>query len=264
MKICSLASGSSGNCVYVGNDDTNILVDVGISGKKVKEGLEAIGVDIAKLDAILITHEHSDHIKGIGVIARKYKIPMYTKSRTFNATVGQKSIGLVDVELFNEIVEDQSYRIGSMDVKPFKSSHDAVDPLCYTFEDQGKKISVATDLGNYDDYVKSYLSGSNILYIEANHDVRMLEVGPYPFFLKQRILSDLGHLSNDLSASLICELYHDKLDYIILGHLSHENNMPEVAYQTIKMEIDKRLSLNEGDLTIYIAKRSSNSELVII
>ncbi len=221
MKLCSLASGSSGNCVYVGDDTTGILIDVGISGKKVREGLEAIDVDISTINAILVTHEHSDHTKGIGVLARKYKIPIYTKSKkTFHSILKQRAIGVIDPELFTSVEEDTQFTVGSIDIVPFKSSHDAVDPLCYTFRQGDKKISVATDLGNYDTYIKGHLSDSDALFIEANHDVRMLEVGPYPFFLKQRILSDVGHLSNDLSAALICELYDHKLKHVVLGHLS--------------------------------------------
>lgn len=264
IKLCSLASGSSGNCVYVGNEDTHILIDVGISMKKVKEGLEAIDVDIRSLDAIFVTHEHSDHVKGVGVMARKHRIPIYTRPKTFQSTIKQRAIGVVDPDLFREVKADEAVMIGTIKVVPFKSSHDAVDPLCYTFYAEDKKISVATDLGNYDDYIMDHLRDSNALFIEANHDVRMLEVGPYPFFLKQRILSDVGHLSNDLSASLICELYNELLDHVILGHLSHENNMPDVAFETVKLEVDSRLTLEEGDLNIYVAKRSSNSELVII
>lgn len=264
MKICSLASGSSGNCVYVGNEDTHILIDVGISMKKVKAGLEAIDVDIRSLTAIFVTHEHSDHINGLGVISRKHKVPIYTRPDTFKKIMRMSSVGIIDVNLYNEATADTTIRIGSIDVTPFASSHDAVDPLCYTFEHNTKKISVATDLGNYNDYIKSHMSDSDVLYIEANHDVKMLEVGPYPYFLKQRILSDVGHLSNDLSANLICELYNDKLNYVILGHLSHENNMPDVAYETVKLEVNSRLDINEEDLTIYVANRSSNSELVII
>jgi phosphoribosyl 1,2-cyclic phosphodiesterase len=264
MKICSLASGSSGNCIYIGNEDSHILIDIGISGKKMKEGLENIGINPSQIQGILITHEHSDHIKGIGVIARKYKIPIYTKAKTFFEIIQKSSIGMIDQELFIQIQEDVPFQIGSIRILPFKSSHDAVDPVCFTFSHGMKKISVATDLGTYDDYIKSHLAESNVLFIEANHDVRMLEVGPYPFFLKQRILSDLGHLSNDLSAQLICELYHENMSHVILGHLSHENNMPEVAYESIKLEISQLLKLKEEDLRVIIANRFTNSELVII
>ncbi len=264
MKICSLASGSSGNCVYVGDETSHILIDAGLSGKKIKLGLEAIGVDIGSIQALLITHEHSDHISGVGVLSRKYKIPIYSKEKTLKSLLQSKSIGTIDPDLLNKLEADTSFFVGNIEVMPFTSSHDAVDPLCYTFTKEDKKIGLATDLGNYNPYILDHLTNANVLYLEANHDVRMLEVGPYPFFLKQRILSDLGHLSNDLSAALICALYHEGLDHVILAHLSHENNMPDVAYATVKHEIDALLNLGEGDLTLHVAKRSENSVLVEI
>lgn len=264
MRICSIASGSSGNCVYVGDDDTHILIDAGISGKRVKAGLDAIGVDIKRIQALLITHEHSDHISGVGVLSRKYKIPIYSKEKTLKSLLKSRSVGVIDPELFHHIEADQGFMLGKIQVMPFASSHDAVDPLCYTFITEEKKIGFATDLGSYNDYIKDHLKGANVLYLEANHDVSMLEVGPYPFFLKQRILSDVGHLSNDLSADLICQLYHEGLDHIILAHLSHENNMPDVAHATVKHEIDARLALKEGDLYLHVAKRSENSVVVEI
>ncbi len=264
MRICSLASGSSGNCVYVGDGDTHILIDAGISGKRIKAGLDAIGVDIAKLTALLVTHEHSDHVSGVGVLSRKYKIPIYSKERTLLSLLKMKSLGVIDTTLFNHLEADEPLMIGDIKVMPFASFHDAVDPLCYTFSKGDKKIGFATDLGNYDDYIKDHLKDVNALYLEANHDVRMLEVGPYPFFLKQRILSDVGHLSNDLSAALICELYHEKLSHIILAHLSHENNMPDVAHATVKHEIDTKLDLSEKELFLHVARRSENSDVVEI
>ena len=264
MKICSLASGSSGNCVYVGHGNTHLLIDAGLSGKAIKEGLANVGVDIATVSGLLITHEHSDHIKGVGVLARKYGFPIYTKPKTFETLLSMKSMGIIDPDLLVPVQEDHAIRISEIMVMPFASSHDAVDPLCYTFEAENKKISVATDLGNYSQYIIDHLSGSNVLYIEANHDIRMLEVGPYPFFLKQRILSDLGHLSNERSGQLLCELYHDDLTHVILAHLSHENNMPQVAFESVKYELTKHLGLAEQDLAIHVAQRHTNSVLVEI
>ena len=264
MRICSIASGSSGNCVYVGDNDTHILIDAGISGKRVKAGLDAIGVDIKDIQALLITHEHSDHISGVGVLSRKYKMPIYSKEKTLKSLLKIRSVGVIDPALCNNLEADETFLVGAIEITPFATTHDAVDPLCYTFKKGDKKIGFATDLGSYDEYIKEHLKGANALYLEANHDVRMLEVGPYPFFLKQRILSDIGHLSNDLSADLICDLYHEGLTHIILGHLSHENNMPDVAHATVKHEIDRRLDLNEGQLHLHVAKRSENSTLVEI
>jgi len=264
MKICSLASGSSGNCVYVGDGENHILIDAGLSGKRVKLGLEAIGVDIKDIKALLITHEHSDHISGVGVLARKYKMPIYSKEKTLKAMMQITSLGLIDPALLQPLEADIPFHIGDIEIMPFATKHDAVDPLCYTFTQGSKKIGFATDLGSYDDYIKDHLEGANALYLEANHDVRMLEVGPYPFFLKQRILSDMGHLSNDLTADLICELYHENLSHIILGHLSGENNMPDVAHATVKHEIDRRLCLEDEVLNLHVAGKNENSYLIEI
>lgn len=262
MRICSIASGSSGNCVYVGDGDTHILIDAGISAKRIKAGLEAIGVDIRQIQALLITHEHSDHISGVGVLARKLRLPIFSKAKTLKAIMKTRSLGVVEPELLEEVEADVPFRIGTIEVMPYNSSHDAVDPVCYTFTCKGKKIGFATDLGNFNDYIREHLSGSHALYLESNHDVRMLEAGPYPFFLKQRVLSDLGHLSNERTGILICELYHEGLSHVILAHLSQENNTPDVAHATVQHEINTRLSLQEGDLTLHIASRAMNSDLV--
>ena len=264
MKICSLASGSSGNCIYISSKDTHILIDAGLSGKKVKEGLSALDVPIEEIQAILITHEHSDHIKGLGVLSRKYHIPIHTKSNTFEAIMNKSSLGVINPSLFTPVIEDEPFFIGDIQVTAFKSFHDAVDPIGYTFISEGKKISVATDLGTYNDYIKTHLANSNLLFIEANHDIRMLEVGSYPFFLKQRILSDLGHLSNERSAQLICELYHQGMSHIVLGHLSEENNMPDVAYASVEYELKNTLKHLSENIKIIVANRCSNSELICL
>lgn len=264
MRICSLASSSSGNCIYVGDDETNILIDIGISKKRVEEGLKKIQVEASKVDAILITHEHSDHIKGLGVFARKYKVPIYTTKKTWKNVLLDKSLGVIDLNLFNEISPDESFFIKGIEVHPFSTSHDAVDPVCYTFNKENQKISVATDLGCYDSYIKEKLKGSDILFLEANHDVRMLEVGSYPYFLKRRILSDVGHLSNETSGRLIRELIDGRLSHVILGHLSKENNVAELAYEAVKMELACMQSDIINNLTISVAEREENSELIVL
>ncbi|MDA3846919.1 MAG: MBL fold metallo-hydrolase [Vallitaleaceae bacterium] len=259
MKLCSISSGSSGNCIYVGTDNTHLLIDVGISGKRIEMGLNSIGQTAKKIDGILITHEHSDHIKGLGVMARRYHIPIYSTSDTIHALKKSSSLGEIDSTLYRVIEPNQDFLIGDIVIHPFETSHDAIHPVCYTFAFEGKKISIATDLGNYDDYIKEKLSDSNILFIEANHDVKMLDVGAYPYYLKRRIKSDLGHLSNDSTSKLICELYHEALTHIILGHLSTENNMPDVAYETIKCEIGIQLKEVAKNVNITVALRDQVS-----
>ncbi|QUI23448.1 MBL fold metallo-hydrolase [Vallitalea pronyensis] len=264
FKICSIASGSSGNCIYVGTDQVNILVDSGISGKRVALGLGEIGVDPTRLDGIFITHEHSDHIKGVGVLARKYKIPIYATKKTQQAVLNYRQIGKMEHAHFIEIRPDENVTLKDMVIHPFRSFHDAIDPVCYTFLHDGKKISVATDLGCYDEYIVSKLVDSNVLFIEANHDVKMLEVGGYPYFLKKRILSDVGHLSNELSGHLISSLYHQNLSHVILGHLSQENNFPELAYEAVRAVLMDCAHVDHERLKLFVAGRNSNSKLVVV
>lgn len=264
MKICSIASGSSGNCIYIGGNDTNILIDVGISGKKIENGLKEINISPQNIDGILITHEHSDHVKGLGVMSRRYGIPIYATKATWNELMNTSSLGKIDDELHNVIIPNEDFSIKEFTIHPFNSYHDAIDPVCYTIQNGYKKISVATDLGCYDEYIMEKLQGSNILFIEANHDVNMLQVGKYPYFLKRRILSDIGHLSNEMSGKLVTNLYHKKLTHIILGHLSKENNYPELAYESVKMEIMASQIIDCDKINLCVAKRDANSDLIII
>lgn len=264
IRLCSLASGSSGNAIYIGDGEVHLLVDIGISKKRIEEGLAKISIDANKINGILITHEHSDHIKGLGVFTRKYKVPIYSTLPTWKKILKDKSIGVLDTDLFCEIKPNQSIFVKGIEIHPFSTSHDAADPVCYTFTKDNKKISVATDLGCYDDYILENLSGSNVLFIEANHDIRMLEVGGYPYFLKQRILSDTGHLCNEVSGKLVSEVMNHGLSHVILGHLSKDNNMPEIAYESVRLELAERLLESQHTYQISVAKRDENSELIII
>lgn len=264
MKLCSIASGSSGNCIYIGNNNTNLLIDAGISGKRIEKGLESIDVDPSTLDGILITHEHSDHVSGIGVMARRYGIPLYATAETINAILRIKSIGKIPEQLFQYVEPDTSFEINDMLVNPFSISHDACNPVCYTFKSDGHKIGIATDLGKYDDYIISNLLGSDVLLLEANHDINMLEVGSYPYHLKRRILGDRGHLSNDNSGRLLCQLFNEKLKCIFLGHLSKENNYPELAYETVKLELEQYSQNVMKQTKLIVAKRDEPSDFITI
>ncbi len=263
MKICSLASGSSGNCIYVGTDNTHVLIDAGISCKRMKAGLESIGVDPCCIDGILITHEHSDHIRGLGVVSRRYSMPIYTTGKTRSIILSSGTTGIIDENLFREITPDADFIIGDLVIHPFNTPHDAVEPVCYTFTGEGKKISVATDLGCYDEYIAGKISNSDILFIEANHDVEMLKNGSYPFYLKKRILGDAGHLSNEMSGKLISEVMHDELKYVILGHLSKENNRPDVAHASVLAVLDS-CGPCAGCIEIMVSEREGVSPLIII
>lgn len=265
MRLCSIASGSSGNCIYVGTDATHLLVDAGISRKKTEEGLNALGISLGDIDGILITHEHADHINGLGVVARKRAVPIYATRGTIQQIKEAKTLGTIPEELFCEIKEDETFIIKDMAVSPMKISHDAAQPVAYRFRHDKKSAGVITDLGIYNDYTIECLKGMDALLLEANHDVRMLETGPYPYYLKQRIMGNKGHLSNELSGRLLSRLLHDKLKAVVLGHLSKENNMAELAYETVRVEITMADNEFKGnDFPLSVAKRSEVSEIIYI
>lgn len=263
MQYCSIASGSSGNCIYVGHNNTHLLVDVGISGKRVKAGLDEIGIAPEELSAIFITHEHIDHIGGLGVISRKYHIPVFCTSKTRRAILSTKSVGKMDESLFREVCPDEDITLEDICISPSATWHDAVDPVCYSFLAEGSKVSVVTDLGDFDEYLIHKLKDSDGLYIEANHDVRMLEAGAYPYSLKMRILGKRGHLSNERSGELILRLLNPRLKEITLGHLSKENNYPELAYEAVR----STLLMNQVDLSqvhLQVANRDQCSPMVAL
>lgn len=265
MRLCSIASGSSGNCIYAGSDTTHILVDVGISGKRTREGLEKLGVKAEELDGIFITHEHADHISGLGVMARKYGVPIYGTRGTLRAIRNTSSVGKIEEGLFQEIEADTKIAVKDLTLNPMKTSHDAAEPVAYRISHGKKKVGIITDLGCYNDYTVECLKGMNALLLEANHDVNMLQVGPYPYYLKKRILGERGHLSNELSGRLLSRILNDDMQTIVLGHLSKENNLPELAYETVRVEIamaDNKYKA--GDFPIHIANRSEVSDIIEI
>lgn len=263
MDLCSVCSGSSGNCIYVGDDNTHMIVDAGASGKKMESGVNTFDLSLKDMDAVLITHEHQDHVKGLGVIARRYGIPIYGTRGTLQAIQSMKQLGDIPAELFHEIRADEDFYINDICVKPFEISHDAAQPVGYRFEKEKKAMAIATDLGEYTEYTIDKLSGLDVLLLEANHDVRMLQVGAYPYYLKQRILGRKGHLSNEASGKLLSKILHDGMKKIFLGHLSKENNYEELAYETVRLEIamaDNKYK--PEDFAIEVARRDVASKLV--
>ena len=265
MKLCSIASGSSGNCIYVGSAETSVLIDAGISGCRVAEGLHSLDLDVKDMDAILVTHEHSDHVRGLGILARRYGIPIYATKGTIEAILDMPSLGKIPEGLTRVIEADVPFTIGELTVKPFVISHDAKEPVGYRLEKEGKSAAIATDLGQYDESLIRRLQGLDVLLLESNHDVRMLEAGKYPYYLKRRIMGEKGHLSNEAAGQLLAQLLHDNMKEIFLGHLSRENNYEALAYETVCTEVTMGDNpWKSKDFRISIAHRDIISSAVDI
>lgn len=250
INFTSLISGSSGNAAYLSDGKTHILIDCGMSGKQLLDALNKIGASPEQLDALLITHEHSDHVKGAGVIARRYALPVYATEGTHSAM----DIGSVSDEQIKVISTAQDFEIGTIGIKPFSIPHDAAEPVGYSFYINGTKLSLATDIGHMNKPLIEQIMKSKMVLLESNHDVDMLQFGPYPFPLKQRILSDIGHLSNENAAKTALQLVNSGTEHIMLGHLSEKNNHPEIAmmetYNTLTfagVKVGKDVTLQVAD-----------------
>ncbi len=242
MQICMLASGSQGNSIYISNGETSVLIDAGLSGIEIERRMKSKNISIKSIDAIIVSHEHADHIQGVGVLARRYDLPVYISSKTIKSAGSQ----LGTIKTIINFSCGEAFTINNLTVRPFSISHDACDPAGFTIGCNGKKIGIATDLGIATAMVKEHLKDCCCLVLEANHDVPMLEKGPYPWPVKQRIKSRAGHLSNESSQKLLMEVIHDRLSHVILAHLSETNNTPEKALHVVAEKID----LNQIELTV--------------
>ena len=248
IKFISLISGSSGNSTLISDGQTHLLIDCGMSGKRLKEKLSCTGVDPQQLSGVLITHEHTDHTCGVGVIARRYGLPVFATEKTF----GAMDIGAIDANQINIVVPDTDFVAGTIRVTPFSIPHDAADPVGYSFCISGEKYTVATDIGFMPDKLFSHLAGSDSIILESNHDIEMLRYGSYPYDLKRRILSNVGHMSNDLTAETSLRLADSGTKRIMLAHLSHENNTPDIARITTASMLDRE---GYSDVELYVADR---------
>jgi len=265
MRMCSIASGSSGNCIYVGSENTHLLVDTGISKKRIEAGLMKLAIGGEDLSGILITHEHSDHIQGLGVMSRKYKVPIYATHGTIAGIKSLSMLGAMPEGLYHPIHIDKVFTIGDISIDPFAISHDANEPAGYRLENEGCSVAIATDLGTYDEYLIGKLQNLDAVLLEANHDVHMLEVGSYPYYLKRRIMGDLGHLSNERTGRLLCSILHDKLKHILLGHLSKENNYAGLAYETVKLELSFGCQRYKDEaLNMQVVHRDTVSDIILV
>ena len=250
-KLCTLYSGSSGNSVFVGNEKEGVLVDIGKNAKQSTLALEKAGLTPEAVKAVFITHEHSDHISGLRVFCSRHNIPVYASLGTLEA-LDRMGCLRGDFPVY-QILDTAD--IGDFHIQCFHTSHDCAEGMGYSITlPDGRRASVSTDLGYASDEVLTSITGSNIVLLESNHDINMLRNGPYPYPLKQRILSDRGHLSNDSAAEVCVKLLESGTRQIILGHLSNENNRPELAYKTSESRLEQA-GANESDLRLSVALR---------
>lgn len=251
-RFCSLFSSSSGNCIYVGQPEGGILIDVGVSAKRTAETLDCIGVDIRSVGAIFVTHEHSDHVAGIRVLAGKHKIPVYSSAGTLDAMAQS---GILTGKFPTEEISMQGMEVCGMHIRPFHTPHDSRESLGFTIETaDGNRVAIATDIGTVNDEVLQNIACSQLVLLESNHDIRMLQNNPnYPYMLKRRILSDKGHLSNEVAAKTAATLVESGTTRLFLGHLSKENNLPELAYQTTAAALSAKGMQEGSDYILRVA-----------
>ena len=263
FRFCSLYSGSSGNSLFVQTNKTKILVDSGESGKKIISALSDIDVNIEEIDAILVTHEHIDHVKSLGTLSKKFNIPIYTNIETLEAMPEQKNkIKEENINLFN-ISKD--FQIGDLQIHPFSIPHDAANPCGFNIYNKTKKISIATDIGHITPEIISNLEKSSFLMLESNYDPNILKCSSYPYHLKERISGPYGHLSNSAAGETISHLLNSGLKTVMLGHLSKENNFPELAYKTVMEEIlykNNNYYKKENSINLSVATRFNHTPII--
>lgn len=263
MIFCSLYSGSSGNSILIGSENSKILIDAGLPGKKIDEALASLNIKGQELDGIFITHEHSDHIKGVGIVSRKYDVPIFANADTWAAM--EKSIGKIKEHNIRVIDRRSVTIVKDLEVKNFCVPHDAAAPSGYTVALGNKRASVATDFGIYTQEIRDNIKDSQVLLLESNHDINMVKFGPYPYQLKRRILSEVGHLCNEDCGKMIVDILKDRdPKKIILGHLSNTNNHPDLAYESVSSVIrENGIKIGE-DIHLSMANRHNVSELIML
>ena len=261
LNFCSLYSGSSGNSLLVSTENTNILIDAGVSSKKIETALNNLDVDPYKLNGILITHEHSDHIQGLGTFAKKFDLPVYVNQKTLDAMPKQKE--KIAEKNINIIKIEEKFEINDLKIKPFSIPHDAANPCGFCIFKDNKKMSIATDIGHMTNDILKNLEDSLFVLLESNYDPEVLMYSKYPYPLKNRIRGPIGHLSNQDAGKTISCLLHSGLKQAMLGHLSKESNFPELAYKTVVEDLISN-NYDENSLNLYVAKRDEQSKIINI
>jgi len=263
LRFQSFGSGSSGNCYFIGNASCGLLIDAGIGVRSIRKGLRNLGLDFENIWGVFVTHDHADHIKAVGPIGEKYRVPIYS-TREVHAGI-QRSYCVTE-KLYTSkkyIEKNETIQVGEFKVSAFPVSHDASDNVGYTIEYKEKRITFATDLGYISDEVSAHLKLADFIVLESNYDVQMLEKGPYPLHLRKRIAADTGHLSNDQTGQYLAENYSEKLQNIFLCHLSRENNLPNVAYTTIQNYLENKQIIVGKDVQLTTLERLVPSEIYI-
>ncbi len=262
MKLCSIASGSKGNSTYIESKGTRILIDAGLSGIAIQRNLEEIGVDPSTLDAIFVTHEHMDHIKGVGVLARRFQLDVFANENTWLAM--DKTVGKINSNHMHRFKHDEMLKYKDLGILPMRSFHDCMDGSGFVVHSDDKKISFLTDTGYVNTSMLETMSGSDLYFLESNHDLELLKNSSYPWALKQRISSNRGHLSNDHAGEVLKKLVTKRGEHVVLAHLSDENNLPEVAIRTIRRTLSEA-AIQEGlDYTLHVAKPLVSSNIIEI
>lgn len=261
LNFCSLYSGSSGNSLFVETENTKILVDAGVSSKKIESALANLNVDPSFIDGILITHEHTDHVQGLGTFAKKYNLPVFVNQKTLDAMPKQKE--KIKEENIRIIRIEEKFEIGDLKIKPFAIPHDAANPSGFSIFKDNKKISIATDIGHMTNGILKNLEDSIFVLLESNYDPEVLKFSHYPYLLKTRIASPTGHLSNEVAGKTISHLMKSGLQQALLGHLSKESNFPELAYKTVVDEIISN-QLSEDSIKLGVASRDIPGNKIIL
>ena len=263
FNFSSLYSGSSGNCLFVETNHTKLLIDAGVSQIKIIDALASFNVDISEIDAILVTHEHTDHTKNLGAISQKYNIPVYTNKKTLNNMPSQKE--KISEENRNFFVSNKYFTLNDLDIFPFSIPHDAADPCGFNIYYKGKKLTVATDIGHIENKMLANFKDSDFILLEANYDPDILKYSRYPYQLKQRILSPIGHLSNSTAGKTLSDVIIKSANCkrAMLGHLSKENNFPELALKTVYDELEAK-NITKKDVSVQVASRDFPSKLIKI